>query len=160
MFSQDSHGLPLYCDSLIRRTRRKPENRDLLSTSLQDRGGVSLCRVRIETHHAQYAQKEDAHGQSCSNHCPHHSVLPIHTIVLLSSHEPYAVVSKKGRCFTRELHAQPHQQGKLLPVFIPSHSNWEKVQQQGHQGSFLPSSIQGHALPGSRVSTLLLSLSH
>lgn len=49
-----------------------PENRDLPSTSLQDREEIPLAerQVRIDSQHPQCAQKEDGPGQLCRHQCP------------------------------------------------------------------------------------------
>lgn len=41
-------AVPLHGDLLMRQTRRKPENRDLPSTLLQDREEILPCRGRLE----------------------------------------------------------------------------------------------------------------
>ena len=83
----------------MRQTRRKPENRDLLSTSLWDRGGMSPCRK---------AELNPTIHNTLGNRMPMDSpaatTVPITlccsrtAAVLESSREPCAVVGKKQRC--------------------------------------------------------------
>lgn len=76
VFAQDTRGLPLHRDLLMRQTRRKPENRFAIDLAAGQKRNFTLQRDRTETQHPQHAGKEDAHRQPCGNRRPHRFVLP------------------------------------------------------------------------------------
>lgn len=136
-------GLPLHRHLLMRQTRRKPEICYRPRCRTEDKFHLAERQVRIETHHPQHAWKQDAHGQPCSNRCPHPPVLL--TEGSSAGGQQAATCGKKQGCSAGDS-VHDHTKGKLLPVFTPSHSNWAMVQQQGHRGLFSPPSIQSRAV--------------